>query len=212
MTKFRSIDDNEELKFIKSGSYEEMILRRLIEIEHVFDAKKKMTKDVKAAIVNLGHDLGHKVYARIFTKEQWSQANDKSVQEIVGRKKTEFKNKEWLYDVHWYRDIDNKDNDSALHYIPTTFELACECEWSKNEAKSIKQNKKDIGYDFQKLLFSNAKLNLFICRCYRDHEMKELCEYFIKAVQTFNCLRTGARFLIVCFCGNGLYYLKFKKY
>ena len=211
MNTFRILNSGSKTNFGKSTACERQILKSLNGIKHDFSAKKKMTRAVKAAIVSLGHELGHKVYARVFTEKEWTAWSDKNIKKLIGRKKSEFRNKEWLYDVHWYQDIDNPDNDQALHFIPISFELACECEWSKNKAKSLNQNKKDIGYDFQKLLFSNAKQNLFIFRCYGDQQMKDLADYFIIAVESFTCLRSGARFLIVCFRDDELYYLKIVK-
>lgn len=199
---------NPGLGVFKKESKKSSILKALSNINIDFSNKKNMTKAVKLALVKLGHKLGYYVYARVYTDIEWAagRADNKFSKELgIGMDK--YKNKEWLYDIHWYTDIDPKHDNRLLNYMPKTFELACECEWSKNEAKSWNQNIKDIGYDFQKLLFSNAKLNLFICRCHTPNQLKDLQNYFYSAINNFENLSLKSRFLIACFKRNDLYFL-----
>ncbi len=147
-------------------------------------SKKIITKKVKLTIINIAHSekRKYKVYANGFSQVEV---------DAIG---SGFVNKEWLYDVHLYTDVKGED------YMPELFLLACECEWSKHNSKNWKQNFKDIGYDFQKLLFCNALLRLFICRVNKQEELGLLHTYFSNSIKHFRQLEKGAHFLFICYC------------
>lgn len=156
------------------------------------ESKKTLTKKVKRTLIDLAHSEKNKckAYANGFTKEEVK---------AIGNG---FVNKEWLYDVHFYTDVVGQD------FMPELFLLACECEWSKHKSKNWDQNFKDIGYDFQKLLFCNSLLRLLICRVNKTDELLKLQNYFNSAISNFKQLEDGARFIFVAYCwetGN-MYY------
>jgi len=78
-----------------------------------------------------------------------------------------FKDREWMYDLHWYTEL----NDS--HYMPTELSLAVECEWHKNR-ENRKISFSSVKYDFQKLLVTNATLRLLIFRVSNIAELREM--------------------------------------
>ena len=175
--------------------------------------KKDMTRHVKTLLTKLGHKNKRKVYARIYPETEWKTfPKTKILYEIGGIIKEKFRNTEWLYDLHWYTDKNDIGIDKPEFYsMPKTFDLACECEWSKNEAKTFSRNKKDIEYDFQKLLFSSAILNLFICRCHDDEQLSKLFNYFNNAVLYYENKHANYEFLIVCYMKNEIHYTVINK-
>jgi hypothetical protein len=148
------------------------------------ESKKKLTNKVKRSLIYLAHADTNKfkAYANGFSKLD--------VEEIGN----DFVNREWLFDVHFYTDVEGSD------FMPSKFILACECEWSKNKSKNWKRNFSDIGYDFQKLLFCNSLLKLFICRVNKEDELIKLETYFSAAIENFQQLAKGSHFLFVCYC------------
>lgn len=181
-------DDN--IENIKSRHGNKIVYELLRHLELVLTKRKKeMTKEIFICLTNLGHKLGFKVYANVFTKKDWEILNNK--ERISGYEK--FVNREWLYDMHWYTDVEETD------YQTEDFFLAMECEWSKNKASNWNTNFKDIGYDFQKLLVCNARLRLMITRVSKTSHNIELQHYFNNAVKNYKRLQNGSKFLCVCY-------------
>lgn len=174
------------------GFYNDILEKLCCEKNDVFEkeSKKDKTKFVKRILVNLGHDNGLKVYTNGFDIEEVEEISKHNIFEIGGK----FVNREWLYDLHWYRDIVTTD------FISKRFILACECEWAKGRKPNFNQSLKDIGYDFQKLLFCNADERLFITRLSKICFLLELAEYLKNAIQLYENLPKRSRFTIVCFC------------
>ena len=138
------------------------------------------TRIVKKNLAMLGHKLGNKVYANGLT--------DVDLQEIS----VKFANHEWLYDLVWYTEED--------HYTMTSMPLAVECEWNPNkkqQARNVAYS--GIKYDFQKLVVCNAQLRLMIFQINKSDDLKNLEEYFSKAIQDYIYLTKGARFLFLAF-------------
>lgn len=160
-----------------------------------YKEKTKMTCEVKIALVGLGHKQGFKVYSRVFNKKEWEYIKNK---ERIDNHDS-YTNTEWLYDLHWYNDLWDSKNQTGEKYSPTVFELACECEWSKNKATNPEENLEYIGYDFQKLLFSNANINLFICRAHKSSHADEILKYASSAIKNYNQIKKNAVFILLCF-------------
>ncbi|MFL9836137.1 hypothetical protein ABS768_01425 [Flavobacterium sp. ST-75] len=87
--------------------------------------------------------------------------------------------REWLYDLVWFKS--NAEN--SLQTVP----LVMECEWNRNF--------KEIKYDFEKLLLSNSDYRLMICQT-NTNNLFELKSYFKNAVQGYELLKQGDRFLV----------------
>lgn len=173
------------------GFYNDIFKRLCCENNDVFEKQSKIckTKFVKRILVDIGHNNGYKVYANGL-KDEIVEISTHSI--FSDGKK--FVNKEWLYDVHWYEDINDK------FFTPKKLILACECEWAKGKKPSFNQSLIDIGYDFQKLLFCNAEEKLFIMRLSKISFLKELATYFKNAIELYENLPHSSKFTIVCFC------------
>jgi hypothetical protein len=110
-----------------------------------------------------------------------------------------FRNTEWLYDIHWYRDKPNS------HYMPERVFLVAECELGKRRSKdpNMEDRYSGVKYDFQKLLVSNAKLRLMIfqisCEDIIYEPPEELDKYFEEAIDAYDDLEDGSKFLFACY-------------
>ncbi|MDR2010630.1 MAG: hypothetical protein LBQ22_09130 [Bacteroidales bacterium] len=79
------------------------------------DKARKRTTKLFEVLTELGDNLGYKVYSNGLSKEFLDMHNNR------------FKNREWLYDLHWYTEKEDKG------YMPLTFPLIVECEWKKRK-------------------------------------------------------------------------------
>ena len=104
----------------------------------------------------------------------------------------DFKNTEWLYDLHWYED-------GAEPYTTLCLPLVMECEWNPRRKGDPKVPFSGIKYDFQKLLVSNAELRLMIFKVKKLSDLDELDSYFKSNIKNYKHLETGAKFLFVAF-------------
>lgn len=174
------------------GFYDDVLEKLCCENNDVFEKESKIdkTKFIKRVLVDLGHDKGFKVYANGFCPEDIGEISKHK----CFKNGNKFVNKEWLYDLHWFSDIKNE------NFMPENFILACECEWAKGSKPSLNQSLEDIGYDFQKLLFSNSNERLMITRVSKTQFLNKLSNYFYKAIQNFENLIIGSKFMIVIFC------------
>ena len=124
--------------------------------------------------------------------------------------KHEFCSTEWLYDIHWYRDVPN------THYMPENLYMAGEIElWNKRAVKKghIEHSNleyTEARYDFQKLLSTNAELRVMICRVrdekFLSHSKYGLGPYFVDAIHAYTQLEPGSKFLLACYIKRELYY------
>ena len=105
----------------------------------------------------------------------------------------QFKNKEWLYDLHWYTESDSEP------YMPIALPLIVECEWNPKRNEDSKNSYSGIKYDFQKLLVSNADLRLMIFSVKKESEISELNDYFDRAINSYIHLTKGSKFLFIAF-------------
>ena len=220
---------NEFIEFIKSNNAKNKIWYKIADKLNdlsvlIFNNKKGdtiKTQRVKVELVKLGHDLEKRVYANRLSKD------GKQVEEInehlkkIGRfdpYTNGFKETEWLFDIHWYTDVEGED------YVPKSLDLVAECEWKKvreikdNKGNNVKAKHRNaneielsgIKYDFQKLLTSNAILKLMICRLSYKSEMISLKDYIIKTIKSNQQLKKGSHFLIICYLNEEkkIYFLR----
>jgi hypothetical protein len=147
---------------------------------------------IKCALCQLGHEeredkKGFKVYANRLPED---------CPNVVSKK---CKNREWLYDLHWYTENKGKKNG----YQPTSLPLVVECEWGmKRKGDTTGKPYSAIKYDFQKLLVTNAKLRLMIFKITRGKNHKrnsDLDKYFDKAIKSYRHLEKNPKFLFIAF-------------
>ena len=122
----------------------------------------------------------YKVYANRLS-EELCQANG-----------GDFKNAEWLFDLHWYVEGDEP-------YTTVGLPLVMECEWNprKKGVRGIPYS--GIKYDFQKLLVSNADLRLMIFSVGGFNDLETLNLYFENVIANYKNLAEGSKFLFVAF-------------
>lgn len=102
------------------------------------------TRLIKDTLAELGHrPLRHKPRYKVY-----ANGLSENLRQSFGG---DFKNREWLYDLHWY-------TEGTIPYTTVRLPLVMECEWNpKSKLDSINAFS-GIKYDFQKLLVSNAEL------------------------------------------------------
>ncbi len=147
-------------------------------------ARKPNSMLIKHTLVNLGHKLKFRVYANGLRDDLLNDQCDK-----YG-----FVNREFLYDVHWYKD--KKD----CHYMPETIPLVVESELGdrrKGDRSGCKSPA--VMFDFQKLLVANAELRMLVFKVYQQTELAKLNEYFEEAIRTYRLIAKGSAFFFVCF-------------
>ena len=159
-------------------------------IDQAFYNSKRRVKTtmVMELLTQLGDNNKHKVYSHSLSEDFRQNSNNK------------FVNREWLYDLVWYKDDLNES------YIMKNTLLVVESEWAYKRPKDKIDDKYGaIKYDFQKLLLSNAKLKLMIFRVSgktkQDIKQKliELYNYFNNAIDKYEQMESG-EFLFIAFC------------
>lgn len=118
-----------------------------------------------------------------------------------------YKNNEWLYDLHWYTEVEEP-------FLPTGLPLVVECEWNPRKRGVRKIPYSGIKYDFQKLLIANSELRLMIFIIEKEKDIVELDKYFDKAIDLYKHLELNSKFLFIAFDEriNGFHYTeKIKK-
>lgn len=162
------------------------------------------TTFIKAIIAETGLRNGYWVYAN--KMPGYAEKFDNMQKDLPNK----FKEREWLYDLHWY-----KDSVDGHYYMPVNFELAMECEWRKSRpGDTSMKNFSAVKYDFQKLLVTNAPLKLLIFKVpdVNSPEFMKLDNYFDKAITRYPHLCKGSKFLIICFSKRNIFYTeKIKK-
>mgnify|MGYP003357572629 CR=1 FL=1 len=150
--------------------------------------RREKTTMVMERLTQLGDNKGHKVYSHSLSEGFRQKSGDI------------FVNREWLYDLVWYEDDQNK-----FYTIKKTL-LTAESEWAYKRPKDKIDNKYGaIKYDFQKLLLSNAELKLMIFRVSgktkQDIKQKliDLYNYFNNAIDKYEQMESG-EFLFIAFC------------
>ncbi len=118
----------------------------------------------------------------------------------------DFKNAEWLFDLHWYKD-------GKEPYTTTSLPLVMECEWNPKRKGDRKVPFSGIKYDFQKLLVSNGELRLMLFKVKKTTDLDILSLYFEQNIQNYKHLAAGAKFLFIAFDDREkvIYYSEFIK-
>ncbi len=118
----------------------------------------------------------------------------------------DFKNTEWLFDLHWYKD-------GKEPYTTTCLPLVMECEWNPKRKSDSKVPFSGIKYDFQKLLVSNGELRLMVFKVKKKADLDSLSQYFEQNIQNYEHLAKGAKFLFIAFNDREkiIYYSEFSK-
>lgn len=150
--------------------------------------RREKTTMVMELLTRVGDTLKYKVYSHSLSEGFRQNSNYK------------FVNREWLYDLVWYKDDLNES------YIMKNTLLVVESEWAYKRPKDKIDDKYGaIKYDFQKLLLSNAGLKLMIFRISgktkQDIKQKliELYNYFNNAIDQYEQMESG-EFLFIAFC------------
>lgn len=148
-----------------------------------FDTKIRphRTRLIKDKLALLGHNMfNYKVYANGLSPNL-TQLNGGT-----------FKNSEWLFDLHWYKE-------GKSHYTTTRLPLIMECEWQQKRKGDRRIPFSGIKYDFQKLLVSNSEFRLMIFKIVNLNDMKELSDYFEDNINNYKHLSKGSKFLFIGF-------------
>jgi hypothetical protein len=175
------------------------------------------TKYIKATLAILGHSEYYRVYTNSIHPDE-NEEIYKLVRERIKISNSHFQNfrkcfrdKEWLFDIHWYRErgdkygkFKKKSNTVLDHYITSNLKLAAECEWGQKRRKDPSNVLFGaVKYDFLKLLVTNAKLRLLIFNI-RPNDSKDKLRnfdrYLKKAIQTYGHLKPGDSFLFIAYC------------
>lgn len=148
------------------------------------NARRPNSRSIKYALSKLGQQSGFRVYANGLSEEQQKELFDQY----------QFVNREFLYDIHWYTDVENE------YYMPDRVILIAESELG-DRRKGDKSGEKNpaVKFDFQKLLMGNAELRLMIFKTKNMAELDKLNDYFDKAINYYRHLQKGAVFLFLCF-------------
>lgn len=163
------------------------------------NARRPNSRIIKYTLSKLGQESSFRVYANGLSEEQQKELFDQY----------QFVNREFLYDIHWYTDVENE------YYMPERVILIGESELG-DRRKGDKSGEKNpaIKFDFQKLLMGNAELRLMIFKTKSMAELGNLNYYFDKAINYYRNLQKGAVFLFLCFVHDTkeLYYAeKYKR-
>ncbi len=165
--------------------------------------RKRRTTLIKKALALLGDKkLKGKPHYKVY-------ANGLSRRLRTGDGRT-FKDREWLYDLHWYTEVERK----GCEYQPKKLPLVVECEWEPERKDDKKVCYSGFKYDFQKLLVANAELRLMIFILRKKDSLQDLDDHFEKAIERYNNLAEGSKFLFIAFDKNipGFHYAeKFKE-
>lgn len=158
-----------------------------ISASYIFEkrnARRPNSNTIKYSLVNLGHELGYRVYANGLSEQQRQEQWEKY----------KFVCREFLCDVHWYVDKAGK------FYILENVILVAESELGAARKGDIsKLRNPAIKFDFQKLLIANADLRLMIFKVHKIEHLSELNRYFEEAIREYRTLRKKSCFLFICF-------------
>jgi|WetSurMetagenome_2_1015567.scaffolds.fasta_scaffold08736_4 hypothetical protein len=187
MENFHKFEPTIKIKF--KHQFSETILLSLHKVSKNFIYKKKHTRKtnssaIKYQLVNLGHQLGFRVYANGLKDDELEEQ----------RSKYGFINREFLYDIHWYKDVENE------FYMPEKIVMVAESELGdRRKGDKSKKRNPAVKFDFQKLLAANSELRLMIFKVIKQNELQELNLYFDQAIDNCKNLTKNSIFLFACF-------------
>ncbi|WP_424040231.1 hypothetical protein [Prevotella nigrescens] len=127
-------------------------------------------------MTNLGDRKGYKVYSHSLSEE------------LDNNDVTKFVNREWLFDLCWYKE------DETFKYSLKSLDLAVESEWTNKRKEDKEDPYGGIKYDFQKLLVANMGLCLMVFKVTKKGREK-LSEYFEKVYNTYEGNKTEILFI-----------------
>lgn len=143
------------------------------------------TKKLFDLLTELGDKQGYKVYSHSLSDEFRSiPGNDK------------FVNREWMYDLCWYRE------DEIFLYGLKSLDLAVESEWRNNRGGD---KYGAIKYDFQKLLVANMGLCLMVFKV-TEEGRKSLSTYFEQVYEIYEGHKSNILFVAFSQRGKTFYY------
>lgn len=135
--------------------------------------RSEKTRIVKKALILLGHKSGYKVY---------SNGLNKNDLEEIGKG---FVNKEWLYDLQWYTEPENV-YEKNEGYITKSFSMVMECEWDIKRREDRSSNDYSaMKYDLQKIICSNASLQVMIFKLKNTCDLIQIDEHMMKILNIF---------------------------
>lgn len=159
------------------------------------NSNKGMTMEIKAELSILGHKKNYRVYTNRLEGEYLNRVNNELNKGKQENEKFEFVNTEWMFDLIWYRDVQDKKDGiqpatSDKEFLLQCLSLAVESEWGGVKQKknhNISKSKDiygEVKYDFQKLAIVNAERRLMICKRKRgDKSLKKLRDYIEEQIQ-----------------------------
>ena len=142
------------------------------------------TKKLFDLLTELGDKQGYKVYSRLSDEFRSIPGNDK------------FVNREWMYDLCWYRE------DETFQYGLKSLDLAVESEWRNNRGGD---KYGAIKYDFQKLLVANMGLCLMVFKV-TEEGRKSLSTYFEQVYEIYEGHKSNILFVAFSQRGKTFYY------
>ena len=156
----------------------------------------KLSMDrIESEIVHVLDDFGND--SRGKSNEDWT----KGIKEILVMKAKDFgylvsanhcngsDYPEWLFDLVWYEysgDVNNEERKYNLLDIP----LVLESEWG---------NRKDIIYDFEKLLIARSGHRVMIFQ-EKEREIQKLMDNLVGRIKAFKFTQKGDRYLFSGWC------------
>lgn len=168
-----------------------LIINEFIDIRNEFFSIKgdkqrpRRTTLIKDAFSKLGRkELPFKPRYKVY-------ANGLS-EELTIAKGGDFRNAEWLFDLHWYTEGKNP-------YTTVSLPLIMECEWQQKRKGDKVNEFSGIKYDFQKLLVSNAEFRLMIFKVTKPTDFAKLSDYFEDNIGNYKHLEKGSKFLFIAF-------------
>lgn len=157
--------------------------------DNIFGLKKRSerTRLIKKTLIGLGHKLKYKVYA--------NGLSDNDIKEL-GEK---FVNKEWLFDLQWYTEPDNvyKKNKG---YRMLSLNMVMECEWDiKRKYEKVENEYSAMKYDFQKIICSNAKLQVMIFKLKEENDIQNIDKHINSLLSIYKNITKESIVLIIGF-------------
>jgi len=176
----------------------ELIVKRLgadLPILFLNKSPQEKTEYVMNALSRLGKEQGFRSMAKGISDDLKNEG---------------FKKAEWLYDLHWYQEIE------PTCYRMIRLPLVVESEWDwirdaeRKKKVAIGEGTPDvfgeIKWDFQKLLVANAELRLMIFQERIEISSDVLNTYFRETIDGYKNLEDGSKFLFIAFEKNGFNY------
>jgi hypothetical protein len=147
--------------------------------------RSEKTQLLKAKLTEVGRKLGFKSYSNKLPLEMTQAGGG------------EEKNKEWMWDIHWFTE------DEKISYTPITIPMVGEIEWDNNkDNRAIPYS--SVMDDFQKLVVSNAELRLLVFCLKEENDFTYLDHYFENLVyKKYKHFHGREKFLFIAYFTPG---------